>query len=1206
MVRRPDPAPADRSHRHAFAVSTDLTHAVQRAVELLGAEAIFDRSHVIDDPLPDHPGFAGELARECVTHVYRLLILLFIAAHGRELGVDLPGLAALRDGHDLQRTVERLCGEIRRGWPGPAIAPSRSPLFDPAITPILAATKFRDHVLQQVLALLSPARPRGQLSVAQLGAVYEGLLEYTGIHAREDTYEVQAADDPRVFYVPISRVAEFTASELRKDPAGRPIVHPRGSFLFRRAGRDRERSAAFYTPEVLTRCLTRYTLRERLGEPGEPGALTADEILDLTICEPAIGSGAFLDEAVRQLAHAYLERKQAETGATIPADRYPAELARVRYHFVDRRCYGVDLDPLAAELGKAALWLGALQPDLPPPSLDLRIRVGDSLIGARRDVYAAADLRGRAWLGKPPTRVPAGASRPAECVYHFLVPAAGMAPYDADAVIAALCPAEVAALRTWRRSVCRPFTPQEVTRLQAMSATIDALWSEHLRRREHALARSHQPLALWGRPAPREPRRAPTTADDPGDPGARIRAVMDQWCRLWSWPVERAHDLPSREAWLVHIEALLAHTPTAAPLPPDGQRYFHWELEFPEVFARGGFDVLLGNPPWLKLEWHESDILGELEPLLVIRKHSAKQVADRRAALMRPPADRALFLREFAAATGAQAFLGAPVNDPLLHGVQTNLYKSFITAALRLAAPDASIGMIHQKGLYDDPRGGALREQLHRRLRLHAHFINKLLLFPEVEDQKHYELSVLRGSPRPTIDFTKLSNVLHPSTIDGSHAHAGDGPVPGIKDDDGRWDLRPHRSRLVHIDDDALRLFSRLYDPPGTPYTEARLPVVHSREVVSALARFADAPRTIADLGDDYRCCEHFHETNQQKDGTIARGTRRPASAAEWVVSGPHFYIGTPLYKDPNEGCANNQDYAAIDLTQIAEDFLPRTNYSPACAPAEYRARTPGWRGAPITDHYRWAARKMISPTGERTLVAAILPRHAAHIDGVFSAVFAREQDLLDAAASSASIVADFFVKSTGKANLREDILRQLPLVGTPVARARALALHCLTRDYADLWDRNLPAQEHLRPSANCADPRCAGWEHAPRTWTWHAPLRTPYARRQALVELDALTALALHMTLDELQLLYRVQFPVLQQYERDTYYDRRGKIVFTVHKGLAGVGLDRKRWEQIKHADHGDRLPAWAADAGGPFVAPFDRCDRERDLARAYAWFAP
>ena len=1278
----------ERSHKHAFAVSTDLKRGVQQAIELIGDEAVWYKREVSREKVFDRPELAQELARECITYLYRLLFLFYVEARGGEVGVvpmkaeayrhglSLESLRDLelvplttdraRNGHYIHHSLEQLFTVVHLGWPHRTrrqrgleaqlatavdlvVPPQRSPLFDRTRTPILSSVKLRNHVLQQVIALLSLSkegsrsgghRQRGRISYAQLGinqlgAVYEGLLSYTGFFAQEETYEIQSeADDEgdaRVFYVPRSRIGDYEDSEFRKTSTGAKIVHPKGSFLFRLAGRDREKSASYYTPEVLTRCLTKYTLKERLGEPGTTEALSADEILNITVCEPAMGSGAFLNEAVSQLAHAYLERKQSELDKQIPAEDYQSELARVKYHFVNHRCYGVDLNPLAAELGKVSLWLGVLQPDVQAPFLDLRIRVGNSLIGARREVYSPEDLTAKPnkktgtvnWLGKPPTRIAPGEKRDPSSVYHFLVPDEGMAPYESDKVVAGLCPKEIAALKAWRKAICQPFTPMEVKRLQAISNVIDELWEEHRRIRDNALERVRQPIQIWGQPDP-TPNAGETltrwkTVEEcepaaheifkKGSPGARLKAVMDYWCGLWTWPVERVKELPTRDVWFAHLESLLERGATAEQVRVDEQRFLHWELEFSEIFAknRGGFDVIMGNPPWIKLEWQESGILSDLEPILAVRKLSAKMIAERRLRVMGDADGRTAYITEFQGSVGTQAFLTSILNYPLLQGVQTNLYKCFMEAGMALGSPLSSAGFFHQKGLYDDPKGDILREALSLRLRLHVHFINKLLLFPEVEDQKHYEITVYRGR-EGSVGYENMSNVLHPSTLDDSFNHDGVGPTPGIKDDAGHWDLRPHRSRIVHIDQEILTLFARLYDSPGTSALRARLPVVHSREVLLALKRFSDTPRKISNLETDFFCTVCFDETARQRDGTLRKDAKFPKTIEQLVISGPHFYTGTPLNKTPNNGCKHNQDYSAIDLTQIEDDYLPRTNFVPACPMTEYRSRLPSWKGDPITIFYRHVHRKMIAPTGERTLVSALIPPGPAHVLSAVSTVLSTERETILLAALTASIPFDFFVKSTGRGDWTAGQMPLLPLPANcevPFQIHRALALNCLTNHYADLWNRNLPKKKDLLPSAKSADPRCAGWDKAPRTWTWDAPLRTPFARRQALVELDALAALSLKMTLDELLLIYRVQFPVLQQYERETFYDRRGKIVFTVNKGLSGVGLDRKQWELIKDARKGEKLPEWAFDAGGPYEPPFDRCDREADMAQAYAYFA-
>ena len=149
----------------------------------------------------------------------------------------------------------------------------------------------------------------------------------------------------------------------------------------------------------------------------------------------------------------------------------------------------------------------------------------------------------------------------------------------------------------------------------------------------------------------------------------------------------------------------------------------------------------------------------------------------------------------------------------------------------------------------------------------------------------------------------------------------------------------------------------------------------------------------------------------------------------------------------------------------------------------------------------------------------------------------------------------------------------------------------------------------------------------------WHRDIafRSDYARRQALVEIDVLAARALGLTLDELLTIYRVQFPVMRQYEADTWYDANGRIVFTASKGLPGVGLPRTAvkgdtsyclrsmdtdgtavalgWEDIRHLAEGtvtrrttdDTLPGGAIERHIEYSAPFDRGDREQDYCTAW-----
>jgi hypothetical protein len=223
------------------------------------------------------------------------------------------------------------------------------------------------------------------------------------------------------------------------------------------------------------------------------------------------------------------------------------------------------------------------------------------------------------------------------------------------------------------------------------------------------------------------------------------------------------------------------------------------------------------------------------------------------------------------------------------------------------------------------------------------------------------------------------------------------------------------------------------------------------------------------------------------------------------------------------------------------------------------------------------------------------------------------------------SIVYDFFVKSTGKADFRNDIAQQLTI--TPLSNAimaRSLVLNCLTNSYANLWSECW--SEHFRSQTwSMSDHRLdpSFFSSLNGQWNTGSALRTDFSRRMCLVEIDVLVSMQLGLTLDELLTIYRVQFPVLQKHEAGTYYDTNGRIVFTNNgKGLNGVSIPRTSrqdavstefgWDDIRTNQSGtykrviidDTLSIGSVERTVKYEAPFDRCNRVEDYKTAWAFF--
>ncbi len=958
----------ERSHKHAFSVSEDLKYALRESIELLGNEAT---QYLIERKKVNYTGERAidptALSRECLRYMYRMLFLFYIEARP-ELGYaqldsmtylrgysletlrDLEMVAltneADRNGRYLHDSLNILFHLIHKGYqPREAldtqgqdvftIRKLDSHLFDNSQTPILNKVVFSNATLQRIIQLMSLSKPpegngkgkkRGRISYAQLGinqlgAVYEALLSYRGFFASEDLYEVKKKGESHNeletgYFVKADQLPEFHQDErvytFQREGGERKKrlkVVKRGEFIYRMSGRDRQKSASYYTPEVLTQSLVKHALKELYKEKIDPLTSAdekADALLRLSVCEPAMGSAAFLNEAINQLSTAYLDYKQQAQNKRIPQDEYTRELQRVKMYIADNNVFGVDLNPVAVELAEVSLWLNAISSEAFVPWFGYQLFTGNSLVGARRQVFEAHQLsyqsqKAPSWLNQAPMRLPPGkglqqgeaSPRQTQQIYHFLLGDLGMANYS-DKAVKALKPDEIAATHLWRKTFNAPWCDEDIALLQQTCDKIDKLWLEHTQQRSKERDTSTDILPVWPNQSDSSYSSDMATKDkmlltamtDGSSAYQRLKMVMDYWCALWFWPIELAEELPERSEFLHDVNTLLdgyvqpdavvitdvpdtpikmqdsndslpaaqadlfAEEPQQAPAqhltqPAQQQtsiittkgtlnkqvifkylprlkivdnlyqqyRFFHWELEFADIFAKNnGFDLVLGNPPWLKVEWQEGGVLGDDNPLFVLRKFSASTLSElREQTLEQKPALASSYFAEYAEAEGTQNFLNAMVNYPVLKGIQTNLYKCFLPQAWMITNQTGVSGFLHPEGTYDDPKGGKFRQQIYPRLRAHYQFANALMLFAEVHDQVKFSINIY-GGMKSAISFKNISHLFSPVTIESCFTGNQLDDIPGIKTKAGVWDLTGHPSRILNIGDENLQLFARLYD----------------------------------------------------------------------------------------------------------------------------------------------------------------------------------------------------------------------------------------------------------------------------------------------------------------------------------------------------------------------------------------------------------
>ncbi len=512
---------------------------------------------------------AGSLRIEDVNHgllrvVYRLLFTFVAEDRGLLLAPDADPRARQRyrdyfSTERLRRTARRRRGTrhadqwraLNLVWDGLGSIDGRPELglvgigglFEPGALDLFRGCDLSNEALLRAVRHLSLVEEPGSkmkrvvdyrnLGAEELGSIYEALLEF-----------VPSWD------------------------AGRRVFE-----LLSAAGNDRKSTGSYYTPTSLIDCLLDSALDPVLDraerEPDPEAALLA-----LTVCDPACGSGHFLVAAARRIAKRVAAIRTGDPEP--PPERVREALADV----VGRCLYGVDLNPLAAELAKVSLWLETLDPGRPLAFLDAQIKVGNSLIGATPALVgqgvpdeAFAALEGDDKKIVTALKKQNKAERFGQDELFAADPAPGL-----DAAVAG----ELGALIGGGR-------PASLADIQARQRRLLALEANQALRQQRLIADAWCAAFVWPK--------------QPGGP----QAVTDGSLRA----LERGESLP--EATLATVHDLAAD-----------YRFFHWHLEFPHLFRpggpadgpgwRGGFDVVLGNPPWEHIELKEQEFFAVRAP----------------------------------------------------------------------------------------------------------------------------------------------------------------------------------------------------------------------------------------------------------------------------------------------------------------------------------------------------------------------------------------------------------------------------------------------------------------------------------------------------------------------------------------------------------------------------------------------------------------
>ncbi|WP_435189634.1 Eco57I restriction-modification methylase domain-containing protein [Streptomyces sp. bgisy126] len=513
------------------------------------------------------------------------------------------------------------------------------------------------------------------------------------------------------------------------------------------AGNSRKTTGSYYTPSSLIECLLDTTLDPVLDDAvkrGEQRATAAghpdpaedivEELLSLTVCDPACGSGHFLVASARRIAKRVASVREHNPEPTEGAMRHALR------EVVARCIYGVDLNPMAVELAKVSLWLEGMEQGTALAFLDAHVKWGNGLIGTTPKLLAGG--------------IPDDAFKPIE----------GDDRKHASALVK-----RNKAQRGGQDELlfdAEPLPGNE--RYAAELSLITRAPSKHLKqvREQESAYREYTESTAY----------------------VQDLHAADAWCAAFVWPKHAgAPEAPTDQLF----RALRGRDQSSVPDATheeilklrDRYRFFHWHLEFPEVFAvpesgsgvqagtgwTGGFDAVVGNPPWERVKLQEQEFFAQRDPRIAGATNAAAR--KRLIAGLKDDRDGARLYAEFEAAKrraeGESHFLRTSDRFPLTGRGDINTYAVFTETDRTLTGPRGRTGVIVPTGIATDATTQFFFKDLVERGSLASlfEFGNEDKLFAAVKDYVRFVLLTMCGDGNPDAPVSMVAKVRQVSQI---------------------------------------------------------------------------------------------------------------------------------------------------------------------------------------------------------------------------------------------------------------------------------------------------------------------------------------------------------------------------------------------------------------------------------------------------------